>query len=477
MIARIRQSLLALGDLWRRYAIVWKHVWSQRHSLESRKRNPAEAEFLPAALSLQETPLSPVPRLTIWLIILFALLTVLWATFGKIDIVATAHGKIVPSDRTKVIQPFETSIIKKIHVTDGQLVKAGQLLVELDGRSAIAEADRLGSDRAAAEMQAARARALLVAIHTAKAPSMQAPKGIDPNHVEEAQRLLAGQYAEYRAKLAGVEAEIAGREAELNSAVAMVHKLELTLPIVSRRAQDFKRLVDANFMSQHGYLEREQALIEQEGDLANLRSRCKEVKASLAAAEYQKRSMVAETVRSALESRSDALQRIASLEQEHIKADSRVQSMSLTSPVNGIVQQLTVHTVGGVVTPAQTLMVIVPRDHALEVEAFLENKDVGFVKAGQHAAVKVETFEYTKYGVVDSIVNSVSKDAINDEKRGLVYSMRVRMSRSNIQVDGREVNLSPGMAVTVEIKTGKRRVLEYFLSPLLQHVDESLKER
>jgi hemolysin D len=151
--------------------------------------------------------------------------------------------------------------------------------------------------------------------------------------------------------------------------------------------------------------------------------------------------------------------------------------MQLTSPVDGTVQQLAVHTIGGVVTPAQPLMMIVPRDNPLEVEAFIENKDIGFVRPGQEAQVKVETFQYTKYGTIEAKVTSVSLDAINDEKRGLIYSTRVKMARSALRVEGTEVDLSPGMAVSVEIKTGKRRLIEYFLSPLIQHAGESLRER
>lgn len=151
--------------------------------------------------------------------------------------------------------------------------------------------------------------------------------------------------------------------------------------------------------------------------------------------------------------------------------------MRLTSPVDVTVQQLIVHTIGGVVTPAQPVMVIVPRDKALEVEAFVENKDIGFVKPNQDAEVKIETFQYTKYGTVHARVTSVSHDAINDDKRGLIYSIRVKMEKAAIDVDGTWVRLSPGMAVSVEIKTGKRRVIEYFLSPLLQHAAESLRER
>jgi len=256
-----------------------------------------------------------------------------------------------------------------------------------------------------------------------------------------------------------------------------VHKLEQTLPIAKQRAEDLKNLVDLRYVSRHDYLEREQARIEQEADLANQRSRLKEIQAAMREAHGQSTQMSAETRRVSLDSITEGQQKSATLAQELLKADSRNKLMQLKAPVDGTIQQLAIHTVGGVVTPAQPVMLIVPRDNPLEVEAFIENKDIGFVNPNQDAEVKIETFQYTKYGTIHANVTSVSHDAINDEKHRLIYSTRVKMERTTINVDGTEVNLSPGMAVSVEIKTGKRRVIEYFLNPLLQYQHESLRER
>jgi hemolysin D len=271
--------------------------------------------------------------------------------------------------------------------------------------------------------------------------------------------------------------QIARCGAELRFTQQVVHKLEQTVPIARQRAQDFKNLLDRNFVSKHGYLELEQARIEQEGDLASQNKRLQEIEAALREARGQRVELKAETRRVALDSITDGQQKVAALEQELLKAETRERLMRLISPVDGTVQQLAVHTVGGVVTPAQALMVIVPRDNPLEVEAFIENKDIGFVKPDQDAEVKIETFQYTKYGTIHAKVTSVSHDAINDQKRGLIYSTRVKMAKATINVDGAEVSLSPGMAVSVEIKTSQRRVIEYFLSPLLQHASEGLRER
>jgi len=187
--------------------------------------------------------------------------------------------------------------------------------------------------------------------------------------------------------------------------------------------------------------------------------------------------VVAQTRRAMLDLQQEAVQKEASLVQLLTKARYQETLTQLKASVAGTVQQLAVHTVGGVVTPAQALMVIVPTDQSVEVEALLENKDVGFVRAGQAVTVKVETFTFTRYGTVEGEVIGVSNDAIDDEKRGPVYSSRIRLKEDHLNIKGERVALSPGMTVTAEVKTDQRRVLDYFLSPLRQHVQESLRER
>ena len=151
--------------------------------------------------------------------------------------------------------------------------------------------------------------------------------------------------------------------------------------------------------------------------------------------------------------------------------------MTLTAPVTGTVQQLAIHTVGGVVTEAQALMAIVPDDETIEVEVMVENKDIGFVKPGQVAVVKLETFPYTRYGYLEGVVDHVSYDAVQDEQRGLIFPARVRLNKTHFMIDDTRVNLTSGMSVTAEIKIGKRRVIDYFLSPLREYKDEGLREK
>jgi len=185
----------------------------------------------------------------------------------------------------------------------------------------------------------------------------------------------------------------------------------------------------------------------------------------------------AEARRQALAEVQDAKRQRQAMEQELTKATGLNARQVLYAPVAGEVQQLVVTTIGGVVTEAQPLMMVVPKGAKLEAEVNVENKDIGFVREGQVAEIKVHTFPFTRYGVIDAKVTGITRDVVEDEKRGLVYKMRLEMAKLSLMVDGKEVGLSPGMAVSAEVKTGKRRLIEYFLSPLIQHVYESVRER
>ena len=469
----------AKRDLLNRYRQAWRHSWRNRKAMDAPPRLSHEVHFLPAALALQDAPVHPAPRIIQWLIIAFAALTLLWACIGEIDVVATASGKIVPSGKSKIIQPSEVAVVKAIHVQDGQTVKAGDLLVELDASMTGADVERLHSDLLAAQVDSARATALLDAIQHDSAPTSLAtliPQASAEQQLA-AQRWLQGQYLELQSTLEQSAAAIEQRSAEIQSAQSSVDSLQQSLPITRELAADYKRLLDKQFVAKHAYLEKQQILLDQERELALQQSRVRELSAAKKAAQSQRSSVIAQTRRAMLDLQHEADQRAAALSQELKKAQQRDRLMHLTAPVDGTVQQLAIHTNGGVVTEAQPLMVIVPSDQPVEVEAMLENKDIGFVRPGQEVEIKVETFTFTKYGVVEGSVVSISNDAIEDEKLGLVYSARIHLKQDSIQVGENRIQLSPGMAVRAEVKTDKRKVIDYFLSPLKQYAAESLSER
>ena len=469
----------AKRELINRYRQAWRHSWRNRQAMDAPPRLNHEVHFLPAALALQEAPVHPAPRIIQWTIIAFAVIALLWACIGEIDVVATATGKIVPSGKSKVIQPSEVAVVKAIHVYDGQRVKAGELLVELDTQITGADVQRLKSDLLAAQVDSARAGALLDAIEEGREPASLASRIAQASEAQQrsAQTWLRGQYLELQSTLQQSDAEIAQRTAEIQAARAWVAKLQESLPIARQLAADYKRLLDKAYVAKHAYLEKEQQRLDQERELAVQQARVLELQAAKQQAESRRQSVLAQTRRAMLDLLHESEQRAAGLQQELSKAEQRNRLMHLTAPVDGTVQQLAIHTAGGVVTEAQPVMVIVPSNQPVEVEAMLENKDIGFVRPGQEVEVKVDTFTFTKYGVVHGTVVSISDDAIEDERLGLVYSTRIQLKENSIVVGDQQVALSPGMSIRAEVKTDKRRVIDYFLSPLKEHQSESLSER
>jgi hemolysin D len=456
-----------------------------------------ELAFLPAALEIIESPPSPIGRAIALLIILFFCLALAWASLGSVDIVASAPGKIIPNGRTKVVQPFETGVVRAIHVRDGQMVQAGDALIELDPTMTEAERAHLHSDLIAEKLSIARLRAA-AADGADPLSDFNPPADASQDIIAIQRQLLIDQIAEHRAKLAALEAQKRQKESERASIAATIEKIEAVLPVVQERTDIRKVLFDHQTGSKVNYLEALQVLIENRKELEVQKSRLREADAALAAATQARVQAEGEFRRTLFSDLAESERKAAGLAHDLDKASERTRLQLLTAPVDGVVQQLAVHTIGGVVTPAQTLLVLVPLESHLEVEAMISNRDIGFVSAGQDAEIKVDTFNFTRYGLLHGHVLNVSTDAITRDRREeatrdgspatekstsepkgqeLVYAARVALNRTQMQIEGKSVPLGPGMAVTVEIRTGTRRIISYLLSPLLKYQQESLRER
>lgn len=449
----LRHRLGAYRELIQRYTTIFKHFWQLRDSMGGGLLNEHEAEFLPAALALQERPLSSTARLTGRILMAIVAVALLWSVVGHMDIIVNATGKIIPSGHTKTIASVDVASVRAVHVTEGQAVKAGDVLIELDTSAPDAEHDKASGDAMAATLQMARAQAMINALDQV-GPSRHGPRmaplvGIAADQWQAAQRQVDGQYQDFLAKLTRLDGDIA--------------HFAQALPLLTQRANDFKALSKDHDVSEHAWLEKEQARIDLEGQLQD--------------AQHQRAALVAQTRKEAHDALTEGNRIAASSTQDARRAGEHSKLLQLTASVDGTVQQLTVHTVGGVVPAAQPLMQIVPQERQVEVEAFMENKDMGFVQEGQSAEVKIDAFDYTKYGTIPARVTHVSRDAIQDEKKGLIYAVKVALDQSAMNVEGKSLALSAGMSVNVEIKTGTRRVIEYLLSPLVQHQHESLNER
>ena len=461
-------------------------------------RRADEVAFLPATLKITKTPPSPISRAIAMALMLLVCAALAWSAWGTIDIVASATGKVVSSGRSKVVQPFETGVVRAIHVQDGQSVKSGDLLIELDPTVNAAERDRLHDDLMAERLNVARLRAALAAGGEEVSADLVVPEDADPMLVATQRQLLANQVSENRAKLAALARQEAQKEAEHQTIAATIHKLDALLPVTQQRVEIRKTLMEKEIGSKLTYYETLQLQIEQQEELRVQSSRLKEAEAAVAAIRETRIQALAEYRKSLSDELAKSEQKANGVARDLIKAQQRTRLQQLTSPVDGVVQQLAVHTVGGVVTPAQSLLVIVPTDMRLEIEAMISNRDIGFVEAGQGAAIKIDTFNFTRYGLLAGQVLSVSQDAIirdRPQERGsdralgtqrdssepsgqeLSYSARISLDRNQMQVDDRLVNLSPGMAVTVEIRTGSRTILSYLLSPLQRYRHEIMRER
>jgi hemolysin D len=467
----------ALGELLARYGRAFRLSWQHRAEFESIPRRRDEAEFLPAVLALQDTPINPLPRMAMWAIVTLLLVSLLWACFGKIDIVAVATGKVVLNGNSKTIQAPDSARISQIHVTDGQVVKAGDVLLTLDGEAAAADVSRLQQSLSSARLDVAQGQALEQAISSGATPQLTQTAQNDPTMAAEAQRRVSSLYIEYQTKYSQLGSQLVQHEAERQSVQAQITSMQQSLPLIQQQENDYQTLLAQNYIPRHAFLEKQRQRVELAGNLAIQKSRLNELNASIQATRDQQLALNAETRRTGRDTIQQGMLQSAQIQQDLVKATRQSRMMSITAPVSGTVQQLAVHTVGGMVTPAQALMVIVPKQDGIEVDVTVENKDIGFVNIGQEAVVKVETFQFTKYGTLPAHVVSISQDAIDDEKRGPIFNAQIALDRSWLDVDGKRVTLSPGMAVTAEIKTGKRRIIEYFLSPLLQHSKESLGER
>ena len=461
----------------------------------AKQRDRDELAFLPAALEVVETPPSPIGRAIGATIVAIFLLALLWASLAHVDIVATAAGKIIPTGHSKVIQPFETGVVRAIRVADGQTVDAGDVLIELDPTINESETNHLQGDLQSAQLDIARLHAALADTDDPLA-AFHPPESANPALVAMQRQFLMAQVTEHKAKIAALDGQRAQKEAELATISATIDKLDAVIPTIQERVNIRKSLNE--YGSRLQYFEVLQQLTESQQERLVQQSRSREAQAALAAITDTRGQTAAEFRRTLFGELTEAERKATGFAADLSKAGQRTKLQLLTAPVSGMVQQLAVHTVGGVVTPAQTLMVIVPSESSLEIEAMVSNHDIGFVHAGDEVEIKVDTFDFTRYGLLhgqvlsissDSIVRDVPSDKSTDksasagsttsEPKGqeLTYAARISLDRAQMQLEDKMVNLSPGMAVTAEIKTGSRRIIGYLLSPLMKYKEESLRER
>ena len=459
----------------------------------SEHRHADDAAFLPAALEILETPPSPTGRALAAIIIAFFVLAVAWALLGKVDIFATAIGRLVPAGKVKIVQSLDAGRVRAITVQDGDHVLAGQVLIELDPTDTGADRDRLSHDLVSAELDVARLRALKHAIDGHRAPhAIDVPAGATARDVEMANAAMRAQADGQAEKLAALQQQISQKQAESAEVTAEIGKLNGILPLAEEKRNRRQILRDKGYGTSFAFIDAEQQVSETRNEIAVQMQRAAAVRAGRAALEQQRNEEGSRYASDILEQLSKAEQRRNELSGESIKAERKSGDTKLRSPIDGVVEQLAVHSIGGVISPAQRLLNVVPDNQNLFVEALVPNRDVGFIHPGQRAEIKVETFNFTRYGLLHGEVVSVARDSAPAGAREPLdpqatdsatvpgspsYSVRIRLDRNTMVVDGHARPLVPGMAVTAEIVTGRRTIMDYLLSPLARRASESLHER
>lgn len=435
-------------------------------------------EFLPAAEEIIETPAAPFGAVVIWLTTILLVLALAWAYLGQIDIVAVGNGKVSNDGSVKVVQSASYGVVKRITAQEGQRVHKGDVLVELDKTTAEKELATTAQSLNIARAERDILRRLAMG---SSADDIINSAGVSDEAKAVLREFTASQLALVGAKEQALKGSIASHQRQLQFNQQTKAQLEGEAQKLKDRQAKVKQKLESADAIERIRLQNELDNLEQRIANANSAATSQgqqvlQSQLTLAQAQSQSQVSLAETNSSIGGQVITQEQRIAELENNLVKAKRALEQTAITAPVDGTILALNTRTIGGVVNVAERVAQIVPDNDLLYVEVTLDNQDVGFVKVGQRVVVKVATYPFQRYGYLEGTVENISPDAIQDEKKGLVYKAKVKLSGANSSKKNR-LKLLPGMSVSAEITTGKRRIIEFFLDPLMTHVDDSLKVR
>lgn len=435
--------------------------------------SPSEKDFLPAVLEVMEKPPAPAGRVVMWTMFALITLVIMWSILGHVDEVAVAPGKLIPMGNVKVVQAEGKGVIKAIHVKDGDKVTQGQLVLELD--TTISAADLANIKKLLAYYNLEIERLQAEKLGAAFSPQLTAE--LDSKDLQFQLNLYQSRQNEFRAKLAAADANVRQNQISLDVARINQDKLQALYDISQEREYRIEKLFKENAVAEFVLLDYRSKRLELQQNLTSQIADMVRLQAAVAQSQETLAGVVSEHDRDIDTKIVEDRKQVAAYNEELKKAAEKERLSHITAPVDGRVTQLAMHTVGGVVTEAQALMVIVPEDANLAVESWVANKDIGFVHEGQRAEVKIETFSFQKYGTVDAVVSEISPDAIEDKEKGRVYRVMLNLNKNQIQVGDKQVFFGPGMTASAEIKIRQKRIIEFFLDPFRKYQSEALRER
>ena len=432
-----------------------------------------ELEFLPAALEVVETPPSPVGRAVLWTLFGLLIVIFIWVMVGHVDEIAVANGKVIPHGEVKTVQAEDKGVVKTIYVTDGQIVKKGDVLIELDTTMTEADVNNLRHQVAYYNLDIVR----LLAEQSNQPFQAQPQEGLEERDILFQQNLYNSRMAEYNSKVAVARSNMMQMQASLQGAEAGYAKLADLYSLAKEKEEKISTLAIENAISTFTLLDYQSKSVELAENMQEQESEIVKSRWGYVQAQQQIESVDAERNRDITTALVEDKKQLTSCREELTKAEEKNRLSKIVAPIDGRVGQLSVHTVGGIVTAAQPLMEIVPEDATLQVEAWVQNKDIGFVQIGQQAEVKVETFSFQKFGTINGTIAEISPNAVDDKEKGRVYKVMLNIDKDSFRVNGQDVPLASGMTATAEIKIRQKRIIEFFLDPFKQYQSEALRER
>lgn len=432
-----------------------------------------EREFFPPVLEMMARPPAPAARKLLWVLIGLFIAAVLWLCFGHVDEVAVAEGKVIPSGEAKVVQAEDKGVIRNILVVEGQYVHKGDLLVELDTTMTQADLDNLRHRAAYYEADIKR----LLAEQSGRSFEIAEDSFLEGQDRLFQQNLYSSRMAYHQSRLAEAAYNLRQQEAALEAERSGYEKLSRLYGIAKEKSDRVMKLSDENAISTFTVLEYQAKTVELEEDLRGQKHKVEKAAWSARQARQQLDELRAEHDKEITALLVESRRQLASCQEELKKAEEKKRLSMLRAPIDGRIAHLGVHTVGGVVTPAQALMEVVPESAKLEVEAWVQNRDIGFVQVGQAAEVKIEAFSFQKYGTLHGSVESISPDAMDDKDKGRRYRVVIELDKPQFQLRDRTAEITSGMTASAEIKIRQKRIIEFFLDPFRQYRSEALRER
>ncbi len=442
----------------------------KKHILNSIKQINDSYEFKPLLSEIEESPVSPLGRYTFWTIISLLIITFFWLFIGKIDIVINARGIIIPEGEAKIIQPLETGVVKEILVKEGDFVQKNQLLIHIDTSATDAQIKALSRNLAQTKIEAKRLKS------GGELSDFLKISNDEQNEEKEIQEKL------YKESLESLNNEILAKNnqikqlnMQINSALAQKRDYEFQLKNANERVNKLEEVLDIiEYNKYRDATEKansiKESVIRIEADIKRFQTQIKEIENYIAKLKSDFKAQNLTTL-------SETQKRINELSANIESIEFSNKNQKITAPCDGYIDKLFIHTIGGIVTPAQAIIALTPANAPVIIKAKVLNRDIGFIKKGMPVSIKIDTYDFQKYGILKGTVKSISKNSIDDEQLGPVYEIYIIPNENTLLINGKEEKISTGMTLNAEIEIGERRIIEFFIYPLIKYLDEGISVR